>query len=57
MPTGHAALNQLGFSPQVPMNAIYLTDGSARTIQVGKRKIRLREVYRKTFSIRAAFSH
>lgn len=39
IPTGILALNALGLSPQVPMNLVYLTDGAARTIQIGKRKI------------------
>ena len=30
VPTGVYALNRLGLSTQVPMNIIYLTDGSAR---------------------------
>ncbi|WP_186971889.1 DUF6088 family protein [Bacteroides fragilis] len=39
MPTGSAALNLLGISTQVPMNAVYLTTGSSRVIKIGKRKI------------------
>ncbi|HHU26143.1 MAG TPA: type IV toxin-antitoxin system AbiEi family antitoxin domain-containing protein [Bacteroidales bacterium] len=39
MPTGVLALNALGLSTQVPMNVVYLTDGSARKIDHGKRKI------------------
>ncbi|NLK47741.1 MAG: hypothetical protein GX296_02885 [Bacteroidales bacterium] len=39
MPTGVLALNALGLSTQVPMNVVYLTDGSARKINLGKRKI------------------
>lgn len=44
IPTGTLALNALGLSTQVPMNLVYLTDGAARTIQIGKRKI----VFKKT---------
>ncbi len=44
IPTGSLALNALGLSTQVPMNLVYLTDGAARTIQVGKRKI----IFKKT---------
>lgn len=44
IPTGILALNSLGLSTQVPMNLVYLTDGAARTIQIGKRKI----VFKKT---------
>jgi len=39
MPTGAMALNALGLSTQVPMNVVYLTDGAARKITIGKRKI------------------
>ncbi len=44
VPAGQMALNALGLSPQIPMNVVYLTDGAARKITVGKRKI----VFRKT---------
>ena len=39
MPTGATVLNQLGFSTQVPTNAVYITTGSARTLNIGNRKI------------------
>ena len=39
IPTGPAALNALGLSTQVPMNVVYLTDGAARKIDLGRRKI------------------
>lgn len=38
-PTGVYALNRLGLSTQVPMNVIYLTDGAARKVKVGRRTI------------------
>ena len=44
MPTGVTALNALGLSTQVPMNVVYLTDGTARKITVGRRTI----VFKKT---------
>lgn len=34
MPTGDYALNQLGLSTQVPMNAVYYTDGTPRKIKI-----------------------
>lgn len=34
VPTGAQALNLLGLSEQVPMNAVYLTDGSARKLKI-----------------------
>ena len=44
IPTGVYALNRLGLSTQVPLNAVYLTDGAARKIKVGNRTI----VFKKT---------
>src|SRR5690606_33784625 len=37
VPTGSHALHMLGLSTQVPMNAVYLTDGAARKIVIGKK--------------------
>lgn len=39
IPTGSTALNTLGLSTQVPMKAVYITNGSRRTINIDKRKI------------------
>lgn len=39
VPTGIYALNRLGLSTQVPLNAVYLTDGAARKVKVGNRNI------------------
>lgn len=39
VPTGVYALNRLGLSTQVPLNAVYLTDGAARKIKIGNRSI------------------
>lgn len=40
VPTGAQALNLLGLSEQVPMNVVYLTDGSARKLKLyGERGI------------------
>lgn len=44
IPTGTLALNVLGLSTQVPVNAVYYTDGAARKIDLGKRII----VFKKT---------
>ncbi len=43
IPTGVAALNALGLSTQVPMKIVYLTDGSARKIFIGKRSIQFKK--------------
>lgn len=39
MPTGTYALHKLGLTTQVPMKVVYLTDGAARKIKIGKRHI------------------
>ncbi len=44
IPTGAFAQHLLGLSNQIPMNVIYLTDGSARKIKIGKQII----VFKKT---------
>jgi hypothetical protein len=44
IPAGAMAMNALGLSTQVPVNVVYLTDGTARTINLGRRKI----VFKKT---------
>jgi hypothetical protein len=43
VPTGVYALNRLGLSTQVPLNVVYLTDGAARKIKIGKRSITFRK--------------
>jgi len=43
VPTGDYALNRLGFSTQVPMNIVYLTDGTARKIKIGNYTIVLKK--------------
>ncbi len=42
VPTGAYALNTLGLSTQVPLNLVFLTDGAARTVKVGKRTIKFK---------------
>ena len=49
MPTGSTALNLLGLSTQVPMNAVYITNGSKRRIKVGKRNIVFKNAVQKNF--------
>ncbi len=38
VPTGIYALNALGLSTQVPVNIVFITDGAARRISIGKGK-------------------
>ena len=42
-PSGAYAANLLGLSNQVPARLVYLTDGTARTITIGKMTIQLRK--------------
>lgn len=50
VPTGILALNALGLSTQIPVNLVYLTDGSARTVNLGKRKIKFKKTSPKNLS-------
>ncbi len=52
MPTGDTALNILGFSTQVPMNAIYITNGSKRKVKVGDRNIIFKNAVQKNFQFK-----
>ena len=56
MPTSVYALNALGLSTQVPMNAVYLTDGAARKVKVGKRTILFKKATPKNLSATGAIS-
>lgn len=49
MPTGATALNILGFSTQVPMNAVYITNGAKRKVKVGERNIIFKNAVQKNF--------
>lgn len=39
IPTGIQALNKLGLSTQISLKVVFLTDGAARSIKIGKRTI------------------
>lgn len=52
MPTGDTALNILGFSTQVPMNAVYITNGAKRKVRVGERNIIFKNVVQKNFQFK-----
>lgn len=53
IPTGIQALNKLGLSVQVPLNIVYLTDGSSRTIQIGNGTIKFKKASPKILSIKS----
>ena len=56
VPTGSFALNALGLSTQVPLKAVYLTDGAARTVKVGKRTIQFKKTTPKNLSAKGPVS-
>ncbi|MCR9155340.1 MAG: type IV toxin-antitoxin system AbiEi family antitoxin domain-containing protein [Bacteroidetes bacterium] len=49
--TGSTALNLLGLSTQIPLKVVFLTDGSARKINVGKQTIEFKKTNPKNLSI------
>tara|TARA_R110000822_G_scaffold41861_3_gene114163 strand:- start:174517 stop:175098 length:582 start_codon:yes stop_codon:yes gene_type:complete len=51
IPTGITALNKLGLSTQMPLKVVYLTDGSARQIEVGNQTIQFKKTNPKNLSI------
>lgn len=56
IPTGATAQNILGLSTQVPMNAVFLTSGSARKIQIGGRTITFRRAVPKNFAFNNSYT-
>jgi hypothetical protein len=56
IPTGVQALNKLGLSTQVPMNAVYLTDGAPRDIKVGRSSIKFKRTTPKNLAVKGKIS-
>lgn len=56
IPTGATAQNILGLSTQVPMNAVFLTSGSARKIPLGGRFITFRRAVPKNFAVKGRYT-
>lgn len=56
IPTGVYAQNILGLSTQVPMNYIFLTDGAARKIKIGKRTINFKSTVPKNLATKGKIS-
>lgn len=50
IPTGAYSLNILGLSTQIPMNAVYLTDGATRKIAIGKRSLHFKKTATKNLA-------
>jgi len=56
IPTGAYAQHLLGLSKQVPMNIVYLTDGSARKIKIGNQIIVFKKTSPKNLSFESKLS-
>ncbi len=56
IPTGAHALNALGLSAQIPLNAVYLTDGTARKIKAGNRTILFKKTTPKSLAAKGKIS-
>jgi len=53
VPTGSQALNKLGLSTQVPLNHVYLTDGSPRIVKIGNRSIKFKKASPKILAVKS----
>lgn len=56
-PTGVMALYLLGLTTQVPLKAVYLTDGSQREIMIGNRTIKFKRTVPKSFAVKDEVLH
>lgn len=56
-PTGVFALYLLGLITQVPLKAVYLSDGSQREIKIGNRSIQFKKTVPKSFAIKDELLH
>jgi len=56
-PTGVLALYLLGLTTQVPLKAVYLTDGSQLEIKIGNRTIQFKKTVPKSFAIKDELLH
>lgn len=56
LPTGSYAMHMLGLTTQIPLKLIYLTDGSPRTITIGKRTIQFKKTTPKNLSLKGEVS-
>ncbi|GAP71458.1 hypothetical protein SAMD00024442_12_49 [Candidatus Symbiothrix dinenymphae] len=56
IPTGLSAENLLGLSTQVPMKAVYLTDGMPRTVRVGDLTLKFKKTAPKNLAAKGKIS-
>ena len=51
-PTGVMAMYLLGLSSQIPLHAVYLTDGAQREINIGKSKIKFKKTSPRNLAVK-----
>ncbi len=56
IPTGAYAQHLLGLSTQIPINIVYLTDGSARKVKIGNQTIIFKKTSPKNLSFKSKLS-
>nr|WP_317632449.1 DUF6088 family protein [uncultured Flavobacterium sp.] len=56
-PTGVMALYLLGLTTQIPLKAVYLTDGSQREVKIGNRNIKFKKTVPRSFAIKDGLLH
>ena len=56
VPTGSYSLHALGLSTQIPLNVVYLTDGAARKVKMGKQTITFKRSTPKNLAARGPIS-
>jgi hypothetical protein len=56
VPTGVYALSALGLSTQVPMKLVFLSDGAARVVKIGKRTIKFKKTTPKSLLAKGKIS-
>ena len=54
--SGVQALNKLGLSTQIPLKIVFLTDGAARSIKIGKRTITFKKTSPKNLMVKGEIS-
>lgn len=56
LPTGSYAMYVLGLTTQIPLKLVYITDGSPRTIKIGKRTIQFKKTTPKNLALKGEIS-
>lgn len=56
-PTGILSLYLLGLTTQIPLKAVYLSDGSHREIKIGNRTIQFKKTVPRSFAIKDELLH